>query len=127
MSSSILPARDFCGLVLGMDFAMALHYAGHVFFSRLRSRAFHCFPPFARVQAGVDWKGMPIVRLRIPLLEVAILLLVCPFHSAISEDAVPSKPAYETPGPVNAEDFLPKSAFAGTKRAWQNWARNLIS
>ena len=112
-----------------MDFAIALQYAGHVFCSRLRSLAFHCFPPFARAQAGVDWKGIPNMRLRIPLLEVAILLLVCPFRSAFSEDAAPSKPGYETPGPVNAEDFLPKSAFAAKKlfvekSAWNDGLRN---
>jgi len=112
-----------------MDFTIALRYAGHVFFLRLHSLAFYYFPLFVRAEAEVDWKGIPTKRLSVRLLEMVILLLVCPFRSALSEEAVPSKPGYEIPGPVNAEDFLPKSAFAGRKQfiersAWNNGLQN---
>ena len=43
---------------------------------------------------------------------------------AVSEDSVPSTNEYETPGQVNAEDFLPKSAFAGKKRFVEKVAQN---
>ena len=96
-----------------MDFTIALHYAGHVFFLRLRSLAFHSFPRFVGAEAEVDWKGIPIKRLSVRLLGVVILLLVCPFRSAVSEETVPSKPGYETPGPDKSRarpaiDRLPK-------------------
>jgi hypothetical protein len=114
-----------------MDFTIALHYAGYVFSLRLLSLAFHSFPRFARTEAEVDWKGIPIKRLCVRLLAVAmlLLLLVCPFRSAVSEDAAPPEPGYETPGPVNAVDFLPKSAFVGKKQfiektAWNNGLQN---
>jgi len=47
--------------------------------------------------------------------------LVCP---AFAQDALRATGNYETPGPVNAEDFLPKSAFAGKKLFVQKTAQN---
>ena len=35
--------------------------------------------------------------------------------SAVAEDTIPATNEYETPGPINAKDFLPKSAFVGKK------------
>jgi hypothetical protein len=46
-------------------------------------------------------------------MTATLLLYVGPV--ALSQDSVPATDEYETPGPVNAEDFLPKSAFAGKK------------
>jgi hypothetical protein len=43
---------------------------------------------------------------------------------AVSEDSVPSTNEYETPRQVNAEDFLPKSAFAGKKLFVEKVAQN---
>jgi len=52
------------------------------------------------------------------------MLSLCLVLSAVSEDSVPAIDEYETPGSVNAEEFLPKSAFAGkrifTEKAAQN-------
>jgi hypothetical protein len=53
---------------------------------------------------------------------VAATLYLVP--SAVSEDSVPATKEYETPGPVNAEDFLPKSVFAGKKIFVEKTAEN---
>jgi hypothetical protein len=50
------------------------------------------------------------------LLSVSLL--------AISEESVPVSGEYETPGPVNAEDFLPKSAFTAKKLFVEKTAQN---
>src|SRR5262245_11519372 len=44
--------------------------------------------------------------------------------SAVAEDTVPATNEYETPGPVNAKDFLPKSAFAGKRFFVERTAQN---
>jgi hypothetical protein len=51
-----------------------------------------------------------------------ILLYLEP--SAVSEDRAPPTNEYETPGPVNAEDFLPKSAFAEKRLFIEKVAQN---
>ena len=55
------------------------------------------------------------------LSMVMLACLVCP---AFAQDALRATGNYETPGPVNAEDFLPKSAFAGKKLFVQKTAQN---
>lgn len=44
--------------------------------------------------------------------------------SAVAEDTVLATNEYETPGPVNAKDFLPKSAFAGKRFFVERTAQN---
>jgi hypothetical protein len=51
-------------------------------------------------------------------------VLTCFARAALSEDAVQRAGDYETPGPINAEDFLPISAFAGKKLFVQKTAEN---
>jgi hypothetical protein len=53
----------------------------------------------------------------------AALLLDLPPSLASEEMATPSA-EYETPGPVNAQDFLPKSAFSGEKIFVEKIAQN---
>jgi len=55
------------------------------------------------------------------LVLLAAVLLVCP---TTAQDAIRAAGDYETPGPVNAEDFLPKSAFAGKKIFVDKTAQN---
>jgi hypothetical protein len=57
------------------------------------------------------------------LLIVAATLLYL-FPAALSEDSVPTPNEYESPGPVNAADFLPKSVFAGKKIFVEKIAEN---
>jgi hypothetical protein len=52
------------------------------------------------------------------------LLLPCFVHRVFSEDTAQTAGKYETPGPVNAEDFLPKSAFAGKRLFVEKTAAN---
>jgi hypothetical protein len=52
------------------------------------------------------------------------MLLLSVSLSAISEESVPVSGEYETPGPVNAEDFLPKSAFTAKKLFVEKTAQN---
>jgi hypothetical protein len=58
------------------------------------------------------------------LHAAAATLLLYLVPSAVSEDSVPSTNEYETPGPVNAEDFLPKSVFAWKKIFVEKTAEN---
>jgi hypothetical protein len=52
----------------------------------------------------------------------ALLLWFMP--AAVSEESVTPSPEYETPGPVNAKNFLPKPAFAGKKLFAESAAQN---
>jgi hypothetical protein len=72
--------------------------------------------------ASLHLRRIPISRLCLHGLNAALLLYVCPL--AFSEDSVPSTNEYETPGQVKAEDFLPKSAFAGKKLFVEKVAQN---
>ena len=51
-------------------------------------------------------------------------MLVCFVRPSISTDTVRSTAEYEAPGPVNSEDFLPKSAFADKKLFVEKIAQN---
>jgi hypothetical protein len=72
--------------------------------------------------ASLHLRRIAISRFSLHGLNAALLLYVCPL--AVSEDSVPSPSAYEIPGQVNAEDFLPKSAFAGKKLFVEKVAQN---
>jgi len=61
---------------------------------------------------------------RFQLSLLAATMLVFLLRPAFAQDAVGATGDYETPGPVNAEDFLPKSAFAGKRLFVQKTARN---
>jgi hypothetical protein len=61
-------------------------------------------------------------RLYLYTVTATLPLFVC--SAAVSEDTLPTAVAYETPGPVNAEDFLPKSAFAGKRLFVEKVAEN---
>ena len=63
-----------------------------------------------------------ILRFHLGLLAAA--MLACLVRPAFAQDAVPATGDYEIPGPVKAEDFLPKSAFAGKKLFVQKSAQN---
>jgi len=56
-----------------------------------------------------------ILTERIYLRVLSATLPLCLLSSAASEVSKTPPQDYETPGPVNAEDFLPKSAFTGSK------------
>jgi hypothetical protein len=71
---------------------------------------------------SIHLRRIPISRFCLHGLNAVLLLYVCPL--AVSEDSVPSTNDYETPGQVNAEDFLPKSAFAGKKLFVEKVAQN---
>jgi hypothetical protein len=71
---------------------------------------------------SIHLRRIPISRFCLHGLNAALLLCVCPL--AVSEDSVPSTNEYETPGQVNAEDFLPKSAFAGKRLFVEKVAQN---
>ena len=55
---------------------------------------------------------------------LAVMMVACFIRPALSQDVPHPTGDYETPGPVNAEDFLPKSAFAGKKLFVQRTAQN---
>jgi hypothetical protein len=55
---------------------------------------------------------------------LAVTILACFIRPALSQDASHPTGDYETPGPVNAEDFLPESAFGGKKLFVQRTAQN---
>jgi hypothetical protein len=55
---------------------------------------------------------------------IVATLSLCLIRSAVSQDNVPTIEEYETPGPVNAEDFLPKSLFPGKKIFVEKSAEN---
>ena len=61
---------------------------------------------------------------RIDLCFLAATMLAGLAYPVPSHGAVPSAGDYETPGPVSAEDFLPKSAFAGKRLFVEKTARN---
>ena len=63
-----------------------------------------------------------ILRFHLGLL--AATMLACLVRPAFAQDAVRATGDYEIPGPVNAEDFLPKSAFAGKKLFVEKTAQN---
>jgi hypothetical protein len=63
-----------------------------------------------------------IVPFQLGLL--AATMLACLVRPSSAQDAVSATGDYETPGPVNADDFLPKSAFAGKKLFVQRTAQN---
>jgi hypothetical protein len=62
------------------------------------------------------------VRLRL-CLNILTAALVSYVGSSAASDA-PQTDQYETPGPVDAQDFLPKSAFSGTKIFVEKVAQN---
>jgi hypothetical protein len=63
-----------------------------------------------------------IKRIYLQVLSTTVpLSLLC---TAASETTKTTPEDYETPGPVNAEDFLPKSAFAGKKIFAEKSAEN---
>jgi hypothetical protein len=105
-----------------MDFAIALHYADSVFLHGLRFISFSCVPPLTLARTSVEERGIPTKRSYVHLL--AVVMLGCLVSPAVSEDVVRASPAYETPGSVNALDFLPKSAFAGKKLFAEKTAQN---
>jgi hypothetical protein len=55
---------------------------------------------------------------------LAAMMLACFVRPALAQDTVRATGDYETPAPVNAEDFLPKSAFAGKKLFVEKTAQN---
>ena len=59
-----------------------------------------------------------------PRCAALAALSVCIAPSAVSEENATASGEYETPGPVNAEDFLPKSAFTGKKLFVERTAQN---
>src|SRR6516164_7426740 len=63
-------------------------------------------------------------RKRFHLCLSAAVLVACCARPAFSQDAVAAPGDYETPGSVNAGDFLPKSAFAGKRLFVERTARN---
>ena len=58
------------------------------------------------------------------IFTTLLFTLACLVHPAFAQDAVQTTGDYETPGPVRAEDFLPKSAFAGKRLFVQKTAQN---
>ena len=79
-----------------------------MFYSAAHSVIIHNVYPETEERASVHIRRIPIRRFCIRLL--AATMLVC--LPAVSEDAVRTTGDYETPGPVSAEDFVPKSVFA---------------
>src|SRR5215472_248917 len=61
---------------------------------------------------------------RFHLCLSAAVLVACCARPTFSQDAVAAPGDYETPGSVNAGDFLPKSAFAGKRLFVERTARN---
>jgi hypothetical protein len=71
---------------------------------------------------SIHVRRIAIQRLCLHIVSATLLLYVGP--SAVSEDSVPSTSEYEIPGQVNAEDFLPKSVFAGKRLFVEKTAQN---
>ena len=71
---------------------------------------------------SIQVRRIAIQRLCLHIVSATLLLYVGP--SAVSEDSVPATDEYETPGPVNAEGFLPKSVFAGRRLFVEKTAQN---
>ena len=71
-------------------------------------------------RASVHFRRMPIRRFCVRLLAATVLVCL----PSVSEDAGHTTGDYETPGPVSAKDFLPKSAFAGKKLFVEKIAEN---
>lgn len=73
-----------------------------------------------------------LLQKRIPLGRIerfyfgllAAMMLACFVRPALAQDTVRATGDYETPAPVDAEDFLPKSAFAGKKLFVERTAQN---
>ena len=73
-----------------------------------------------------------LLQKRIPLPRIerfyfgllAAMMLACFARPALAQDTVRATGDYETPAPVNAEDFLPKSTFAGKKLFVERTAQN---
>jgi hypothetical protein len=59
------------------------------------------------------------------IFTTLLFTLACLVHPAFAQDAVQTTGDYETPGPVRAEDFLPKSAFAGKRLFVQKTAQTI--
>jgi hypothetical protein len=75
------------------------------------------------IETGLIHAGRILIkRLYLHVMTATLLLYAGP--SAVSQDSVPATDEYETPGPVNAEDFLPESAFAGKKILVEKAAQN---
>jgi len=71
---------------------------------------------------SIHVRRIAIKRFCLYVVNVTLLLYLAPF--AVSEESIPATDEYEIPGPVNAEDFLPKSAFAGKKIFVEKIAQN---
>ena len=71
---------------------------------------------------SIHVRRIAIKRFCLYVVNVTLLLYLAP--SAVSEESIPATDEYEIPGPVNAEDFLPKSAFAGKKIFVEKIAQN---
>src|SRR5580692_3681369 len=71
---------------------------------------------------SIHFSGIPTKRFYLHALNAMLLLYIVPL--AVSEDSTPPTDEYETPGPVNAEDFLPKSAFAEKRLFIEKVAQN---
>jgi hypothetical protein len=59
-------------------------------------------------------------RFYLNVLPIALLL----YAGSLAASEAPQADQYETPGPVNAQDFLPKSAFSGKKIFVEKVAQN---
>jgi len=71
---------------------------------------------------SIHVRRIAIQRLCLHIVSATLLLYVGP--SAVSEDSGLTTDEYETPGPVNAEDFLPKSVFTGKRLFVEKTAQN---
>jgi len=71
---------------------------------------------------SIHVRRIAIQRLCLHIVSATLLWYVGP--SAVSEDSGLTTDEYETPGPVNAEDFLPKSVFTGKRLFVEKTAQN---
>jgi hypothetical protein len=76
----------------------------------------------AKTSVSIHLRRILIKRFYLYVVIATVPLYVCP--SAMSEESGPTTGEYETPGTVNAEDFLPKSTFAGKKLFVERTAQN---
>ena len=83
---------------------------------------------FLSPACSVNFNEVPsatVIRiLRFHLCLLAATMFACLGRTAFAQDAMRATGDYEIPGPVNAEDFLPKSAFAGKKLFVEKTAQN---
>ena len=77
---------------------------------------------FTEVGRSATLLEMPTKRFTCTVLAAMLPLWLVLL--AVSEERVPATDEYETPGPVNAEDFLPKSVFSGKKIFVEKTAEN---